>query len=150
MTRRRARTLQLLTLRATPQEVLDQLKREGFAEVSLRTYQRDYEALQGEAATWLDGFAKNGLVEEYRHAILSMQERVRRLIIIESSAATKQHEKIAANEAIVEIETLVIELLIEGPTVWALKRKAQREGQAQIDKASQATGGHERTSAAAT
>jgi len=137
---RRARMLSMLTLRATKEMVIKQLLQEGFKDVSERTYERDMEAIKAEAMQWIDNFAKDGLVEEYQGSILSLKERVRRLILVES-AATRPADKIAANLAIRQIELDLITLYVEGPTVWALKRKGERLAQAQIDKAGQRTDG---------
>ena len=125
---RRARMLQMLTVRADKEQIIEALKREGFAMSSSRTYDRDYAALKEQASKWIESFATDGLVEEYQHVILSLRERVRRVILTEDQA-TRPADKIAANLAIRDIELDIFDLLAEGPTMWALKRKADRAGQ---------------------
>lgn len=123
---RRARMLQLLTIRATKEQIVEQLKREGFTMSSSRTYDRDLAALKDKANEWIETFAQRGLAEHYQRFVLSLEERIRRLAIAEVEA-TRPADKIAANLAIKEVEVDLMELLLQGPVVWAAKRKAEKQ-----------------------
>lgn len=126
--RRRDRVFQLLRLRATPEQVLEQLKKEGFKGASKRSLDRDYAALKQKAQEWLNGLGRDEFVSEYQNSIESIKERIRRLIVAELQAV-KPTDKAEINMDIIEAEATLMDLLAFGPTILAIRReKASKVG----------------------
>lgn len=129
---RQERVFEMLRVRATKAQIIEQLKSEGYTGASSRTYDRDIAALKKRTEAWVDSFATDGLLDEYQHAIESMKERVRRLIAADK-VATKPHDIAEINLAIVQVELQILDILEQGPTMWALKRRAQKAEKARTD-----------------
>lgn len=114
----------MLVLRATKEQVVEQLKREGF-KASGRTYDRDLEAIQEEDLHRLYAQGKNEFVNEYETIKASIQEQIRQLTLT-AKGAQRPYDKIAAQRAIIEAETVLADLLAYGPTVLAVRRAMER------------------------
>ena len=121
---RRDRMFDLLKLRATKTQVMEALRQEGFAGVSVRTYERDMLALRKRADEWVESFAINGMNAEYLQAVEFLKDVVRRLVIVESQS-TSSRDRTEALREIRETEVQLIELLLQGPVAWSIKKRLQ-------------------------
>lgn len=107
-----------------PLEVKDHLG------ISKSAVYRHIEAIYREDANWIDDFGTKGLaITSYRLALDSLQRHKRNMMDIAEDVAQKAAFRIMAGHEVHETELDIIELQTQGPTMWALKRKADRKGQ---------------------
>jgi hypothetical protein len=124
--KRRNRIRQLLALRATQEQIIEQLRRERFKHISTRTYDRDAAAIRREDLHRLYALGQNEFVSEYESIRESIKERIRQLTLI-ASQAQRPYDRIAANKEIIEAETILADLLAYGPTVLAVRRAMEKK-----------------------
>jgi IS30 family transposase len=124
-----------LLLKMSPEEIQKALidpeamgSRGGPVRISVRTTYRYIENLKVKSERWLEELTRKGFMLEYQMAVKTLAGRERRLMVIEQNAA-RDADKIAASIAIKDIELERINLLADGPTVWALKRQAEKRKQ---------------------
>jgi hypothetical protein len=83
---------------------------------------RHLKELREEDAKWVAEMAEGAFMSAWRNALEVMLAQVKELEKIRAEA-TRPSDKIAATLAIVEVTAGVINLLAQGPTVWALQHK---------------------------
>jgi len=108
--------------RLRPYEIADHLS------LGKSTIYRRLEVIRQQDQKWIEQMALEQFTSAYRTAMESLENQIRQLIVIRE-VAQDPDSKIRATLAIRDIEMDIIELLAQGPTVYALRRKAQRTGQ---------------------
>lgn len=121
---RRTRVFELLKIRATKEQIMGELERNGY-KTSERTYARDLETIRDKASEWVDSFADDsGLVTEYMLVIESLKEQVRKLLLIQAEAV-RPYDRLMASQLVADTEKAIFDMLLEGPAMWAIKRKLE-------------------------
>jgi len=114
----RTKVREYLRMRARPDDIQKQLG------LSRSAFYRHTQAIRQEDQKWLDEMAANSFVSSYRNALDTIDDQIRELEVIRSQAQ-QPRDKIEATKAIKEMTIDSIDLLAEGPTVWALKRRGE-------------------------
>jgi len=100
---------------------------------SLRTYQYDIAALIQQDKNWAEKEASENFLSSFRLSIESLEETQRRLNVIAQTAA-KDSDKIDANAAIAEIELMIVDLYMKGPTVIEYDRRMRSLSRIDVPK----------------
>ena len=105
-----------------PLEVKDRLK------ISKSAVYRHINGIYKEDANWIEDFGTKGLmVTAYRSSLDSLQRHKRNMMKISENPEEKSIFRVMAGKEVRETETSIVQLQIEGPTIWSLKRKAQQK-----------------------
>jgi hypothetical protein len=110
----------MLSNKATVLEVRRALR------LSKAGYYRQLGVIKEEDQQWLEELALGEFVAEFRRAHDSLEGLERRLLCI-ADTAPRDRDKIEAIRLCKDVELDRIELLAEGPTAVAVRRKARKE-----------------------
>jgi len=82
--------------------------------------------IRQEDSKWLDELARESFVSSYRLALETLEDQIRYLKTLRAQTQ-RDDVKLNATVEIRSTELEIINLMAEGPTVYALKRKAEKK-----------------------
>lgn len=96
----------MLRLKMRPHEIIETLKGKGY-KITPTTVYKDLQYLRRKVREWYYDQAQCDILTAHKLSIEVMEERQRKLMIIEADASQPAKDRIAASVAIAEIEALI-------------------------------------------
>ncbi len=116
---RRLRVRELEVLRLNNPQIILRLREEKF-KISRTTLTKDLQAIRREDGDWMDELSRDEFTHQYRVSLEVLKKQQYDLQEVYEHAQTDM-AKISAKKTIAEIETVIIQLLEQGPTVKAIR-----------------------------
>lgn len=90
-----------------PQEMLRYFREQGNVDVKIKDIYNDIQFLTDQVKEWYYGQAKGDLLASHKLSIEVMEERQRKLMLIETDPSAKTKDRIYASAVIAEIEATI-------------------------------------------